>query len=360
MKKSLIYMVSIIFSIVLCSHVNAKVTGLCSNCHTMHNSQGGAEMATYGPSSGVNPCLTLGDCIGCHAYDSGSGTDNVENIGGSLVPQVWHNAATDLAAGNFKYISTDVGANDNKGHNVSAINEEGTGTMFPPPGEENTTEITAVNFSCAGKYGCHGDREVIDETTSVKGAHHAGVSGLCNTADTVANSYRFLKGVMGYENMDATYKYQNHDSQYHNEYYGVANRGSEGTLSSPGSNSISGLCAECHGNFHGTDSGDIGTASPWLRHPTDIVLPATVGTEYTAYTSYSIVAPVARPSGSSALATINSATNSIVTPGADIIMCLSCHGAHATNYYKLMRWDYASTTLATALSGCAVCHTSKN
>ncbi|MCJ7615472.1 MAG: hypothetical protein MUO43_02930, partial [Desulfobacterales bacterium] len=68
MKRSLIFILSIIFSIVLCSHVNAKVTGLCSNCHTMHNSQGGAPMADYGPSSGVNPCLTLGDCIGCHAY----------------------------------------------------------------------------------------------------------------------------------------------------------------------------------------------------------------------------------------------------------------------------------------------------
>jgi predicted CXXCH cytochrome family protein len=347
MQRTLIFILSIIFSIVLCSQVNAKVTGLCSNCHTMHNSQGGADMATYGPSSGVNPnpCLTLGDCIGCHAYDSGSGTDNVENIGGSLVPQVWHNAGTDLAAGNFRYIA---GADDNKGHNVAAIDIEGTLTSGPP-GDEHSSGIT-TDLTCAGAKGCHGDRTVTDETISVKGAHHAGVSGLCNTADTVANSYRFLKEVKGYENMDATYRYQNFNSQYHNEYYGVSNRGSEGTLSSPGSNSMSGLCAECHGNFHGTGSGDIGTASPWLRHPTDIVL--TNSGEYTNYTSYSIVAPVARTS----LGTINTGgTNNVVTPGTDVVMCLSCHGAHATNYYKLMRWDNQAGN-----SGCAVCHTSKN
>ena len=351
MKRSLIFILSIIFSVVLCSHVNAKVTGMCANCHTMHNSQGGADMATYGPSTGENPnpCLTLGDCIGCHAYNSGSGA-NVEDISGSMVPQVWH-IGTDLAAGNFKYIASN--ADDTKGHNVAAIDVEGTITSGPP-GDENSSGIT-TDLTCAGVKGCHGDRTATDETASVKGSHHSGVSGLCDTADTVANSYRFLKGVKGYENMHVTYKYQNHDSQYHNEYYGVSNRGAEGTLTVPGSNSMSGFCAECHGNFHGTGSGDIGTASPWLRHPTDIVL--TNSGEYTNYTTYSIVAPVARTS----LGTINTGgTNNIVTPGTDVVMCLSCHGAHATNFYKLMRWDYASSTLSTALAGCGVCHTTKN
>ena len=294
-----------------------------------------------------NPCLTLGDCVGCHAQNS-LGANIVDGV-----PQVLHNG-TDLAAGNFKYIASN--ADDTKGHNVVAIDAEGT-LISGPPGDENSTGITN-DLTCAGVKGCHGDRSVTDETSSVKGAHHAGVSGLCDTADTVANSYRFLKGVKGYENMDATYKYQNYSSQYHNEYYGASSRGTESGKTTPGGNTISGLCAECHGNFHGTGSGDIGTASPWLRHPTDIVL--TNSGEYTNYTTYSIVSPVARPSGSGALATINSATNITVTPGTDIIMCLSCHGAHATNFYKIMRWDYKSTTLATALAGCNVCHTSKN
>jgi cytochrome c553 len=61
-----------------------------------------------------------------------------------------------------------------------------------------------------------------------------------------------------------------------------------------------------------------------------------------------------------------SAVSDTVNPGGttdDIVMCLSCHGAHATNFYKLMRWDYNGDEggdLAEQLSGCIVCHTSKN
>ena len=351
MKKTLLAILFITL-IMAAPDLCHAITGVCSNCHTMHNSQGGAEMATYGGGSGANPCLTRADCIGCHAYDT-SGNVNVKDIAGSLVPQVFHDAATDLAAGNFKYIASN--ADDTKGHNVAAIDAEGT--LTSPPGDENSTGIT-TDLTCAGTKGCHGDRSVTDETASVKGAHHAGASGLCGTADTVANSYRFLKGVKGYENMHATYKYQNYSSQYHNEYYGASSRGTESDKTTPGGNTISGLCAECHGNFHGTGSGDIGTASPWLRHPTDIVL--TNSGEYASYTTYSIVSPIARPSGAAALATINTSTNSTVTPGTDIIMCLSCHGAHATNFYKIMRWDYKGATFAIAMYGCGKCHTEKN
>ncbi|NOZ26181.1 MAG: cytochrome c3 family protein, partial [Nitrospirae bacterium] len=49
-----------------------------------------------------------------------------------------------------------------------------------------------------------------------------------------------------------------------------------------------------------------------------------------------------------------------VTAGTDRVICLSCHRAHGSPYFKMLRWDYRSTTLATALSGCNACHTSKN
>ena len=353
MKRSFIFILSIIFSIVLCSQVKAEVAGNCVNCHTMHNSQGGADMADYGPSSGVNPCLTRGTCIGCHAYNSG-GSDNVVSIGGSQVPQVWHNG-TDLAAGNFRYIATD--ADDRKGHNVADIDAEGTASMFPPPGDQHTTGITQSGdtaLACAGKYGCHGDRSVTDETTSVKGAHHADdttIDGL-----STGTSYRFLKGVLGLEN--PTTAWQNVSSNDHNEYKGINGAGTPGSGTSPANNTISGLCEECHGYYHGTSTTtneeEAGSSLPWLRHPTDYSLPSTG--EYTNYTTYSVVAPVAR-------VTVPGTPSGTVTPTGtdnDIVMCLSCHGAHATNFYKLMRWDYKNATLATAIAGCKVCHTSKN
>jgi len=297
--------------------------------------------------------LLLYSCMGCHSNVSDgstiiNNTPIVYNSGGPTTP---------LAGGNFFYIASA----DNNGHNVKALGN--ADSLGSPPGDENTTNITttgnyaSTDLTCAGLYGCHGDRETSGDLAAIKGAHHSGVSGVCDGSD-LANSYRFLNGVKGHENMDATYKYQNYDSQYHNEYYGASGTGTQGDASTPGGDTISGFCAECHGDFHqGTDvTAQYPVKSPWLRHPTDIVL--TNSGEYTAYTTYSIVAPIAR---STVYGTINTADpNAVVTPGTDIIMCLSCHGAHATPNYKLMRWDYANSLLSTALAGCAVCHTTKN
>jgi len=349
--KRLSFSIILIFLVTAVSDMpQAKVTGVCSNCHTMHNSQGGVAMADYGGTSGENPCLTRGDCIGCHAYNT-SGSVNVVDIGGSLVPQVWHNAATDLAAGNFKYIAP--ADDDDTGHNVAAIDQEGNTSMFAPPGDQHTSGITQTGgtvLTCAGQYGCHGDRTETSQIAAVKGAHHTNDSTI--DGNSVGTSYRFLKGVLGLENTETSWR--NVDATDHNEYKGATSPGTS-SLTSPASNTMSGFCAECHGYYHGSGTDETGgSASPWMRHPTDFSLPSTG--EYTAYTTYSVVAPVAR-------VTISSTPSGTIDPTGtddDILMCLSCHGAHATNNYKLMRWDYKSTTLATALSGCNVCHTSKN
>ncbi|RLD97852.1 MAG: hypothetical protein DRI91_04390, partial [Aquificota bacterium] len=58
----------VVFLLFLTGISMAKVTGVCSNCHTMHNSQGGSVMAFDG--SGPYRALTRGDCIGCHGNTS--------------------------------------------------------------------------------------------------------------------------------------------------------------------------------------------------------------------------------------------------------------------------------------------------
>jgi hypothetical protein len=339
--------------------LQAKVTGVCSSCHTMHNSQNGQAMATYGGTTEAQGCLLRGTCLGCHGQNS-SGTQNKIPLGN--VPQVLlSTSATALAGGNFKYLDID----DNRGHNViDTGNQEDNGSMFPPPGDENTTGILKSNFTCAGKFGCHGNRTVEDKLLSLKGAHHADDSvlkfgGIDESVQggSTGLSYRFLKGVKGGE--DSEWQ-ANSTASVHNEYKGARDRGAESTVSSPGGNTINGFCAECHGNFHGPSGGDIAyqNASPWLRHPTDIVIPNTgeyaqYNTPNTGTSQYSLTAPLARqniPNSSSGSVTLNS----------DVIMCLSCHRAHASPYFKIMRWDYKSSTLSEALSGCNVCHTSKN
>jgi len=212
-----------------------------------------------------------------------------------------------------------------------------------------------VLVPCAGTYGCHGDRTISDETRAVFGGHHRNITiDDTSLADEVYNSYRFLLGIKGAEDNDWEFTVSSND---HNGYRGESVYGSI--------NTISYFCGECHGNYHahinlgGTDQ--VGDSTPWLRHPTDFAFSGVqdgkyATSEYAQYNTpntniYSPLAPVAESSPS---------TNNQTVSSASIVMCLSCHRAHASPYFKLMRWDYKSTNLSTALEGCNVCHTSKN
>jgi len=78
---------------------------------------------------------------------------------------------------------------------------------------------------------------------------------------------------------------------------------------------------------------NLAAVSPFIRHPTDVSLPATG--EYTAYKGCKLSAPVAR-------LTVPDGASSSVAPGSDAVMCLSCHVAHASNYPDMLRWDYST------------------
>lgn len=341
------------------SSLEAKVTGVCSNCHTMHNSQNGQAVVAEGPQRCL---LARADCLGCHSSTIGSTWK--DSVNGA--PIVLNTAeptygAAGLAGGNFYYVST---VADNTGHNViDTDNQEDTAAMFPPPGDQHTTGITYSNFTCSGAKGCHGDRTVEDKLLSLKGAHHTddgvlkfGSISLTGQGGSNGLSYRFLKGVKGGE--DSDWQDTVNATNDHNEYFGDTAMGTS-ILTSPANNTISGLCAECHGYFHGTLSSECSNVSPWLRHPTDTSLPS-IG-EYTAYTAYDTIVPVGRTSSWAGWTTGGGAPSGTVTPGGttdDIVICLSCHRAHASPYFKMMRWDYKGWP-ASGTNGCSTCHTSK-
>ncbi len=349
--------------------LEAAVTGECNNCHTMHNSQGGQPMIYLAPGeTDISPKETLlrGTCLGCHGRGPANIVDNT--------PQILH-TGTDLAGGNFAYITgakSRIPATEDfnrVGHNVIDLGATYQDIVLTsPPGDQHVTGITNTNFTCSGAKGCHGDRAEEDKLLSLKGAHHTddtvlkfgtnfnedsqgGITGL---------SYRFLKGVKGGEDSDWQASVGCTD---HNEYKGETSMGSS-NLTYPVNNTISGLCAECHGYFHGTTPSETGSASPWFRHPTDIILPGEISKEYRSYNEgtgtdnpYSLDVPVARVN-------IPDAPSCFVNPGTDdaIAMCLSCHRAHASPYFKMMRWDYKGWPACrpTCIDGCNVCHTSKN
>lgn len=344
--KTICFLLLALCSLLFAMPLEAKVTGNCSNCHTMHNSQNGQAVVAAGPQGCL---LNKEGCLGCHSSTNAATWQDAV----SKAPIVFNtveptfNTPKGLAGGNFYYVS---GTTDDKGHNVSASNPDGALINTPPGGTALTAQIT-----CAGKNGCHGDRSTETESLkAIKGAHHTddtvlkfGSISESGQGGSPGLSYRFLKGVKGGEAADWEYA---PTTTNHNEY--------KGATSFTDTSTISYLCGQCHGKFH--SSADVGSASPWFRHPTDISLPASG--EYTAYTTYNLTAPVARTSAWAGW-TGGGTPSGTVTPSGttdDIIMCLSCHRAHASPYFKMMRWDYKSTTLSTAISGCNVCHTSKN
>ena len=358
--KRLSFSIILILLIIAASDApQAKVTGECVNCHTMHNSQAGASMLfTADLDSAPNPALTRGDCVGCHAQNPSGDSNTVTGI-----PQVRH-GGSDLAAGNFNYVVGGTAAADAKGHNVYGITADDDGILdSTPPGYWSDYDPAGFSDSnrlvCAGQNGCHGNRNQSDQFAAISGGHHGDDSCLKfgtnldtdSQGTTVATSYRFLYNIKGAEDSN----WQETSQTDHNEYYGSVYASRSGLTYDDNVDTISELCAECHGTYH--YSTGIGTVTPWLRHPTDIVLPDSG--EYGEYNTptgiYSLIAPIARPVISDEATT----ANATVTPGnidADgaIVMCLSCHRAHASNFYKLMRWDNKANN-----SGCVVCHTSK-
>ncbi|WP_158508712.1 hypothetical protein [Thermosulfidibacter takaii] len=353
------------------------ITGMCSNCHTMHNSQNGQPM-NYDGSSAPNPMLLRGDCAGCHAQ--GKSQRIVDNV-----PQVLHSDAVDLAGGNFAYITGlktggDGGYGDAYGHNVvtlPGINQDSVLGSIGAPGPFDGWHPEQIfknkGLHCSGELGCHGVRASgVSEMMGIKGAHHSNVGGSVNGSG-IGGSYRFLVNVKGYEVDD----WQNTSSDHHNEYYGLSSPVYELSCSSTSCHqgpeincksgypvapdgTISQFCGTCHPLFHsatGTASSPSSPSSPWLRHPSDYALPNSG--EYANYNNgtntYSVVAPVART-------TVPAVISSSVTPGSDAVMCLSCHYAHAGPYPDMLRWDYSKCSAGTDNSdcGCFVCHTSKD
>ncbi len=354
---------------------DAKIIGPCVNCHTMHNSQNGTAMIAYlAPGeTDTNPkeLLLRGTCLGCHGRNT---ANNIDPVTGA--PQVLHTGATDLAGGNFGYItgakSRITATQNSAGHNVIDLgNSFNETTLAVPPGHHGAN-LTNTNFTCAGNHGCHGIRDMNASSglRALKGAHHQNVDGKCETdISQIYGSYRFLWYVKGFENV-GTYKWENKDSNNHNEYFGAitpmsfvctdCHHGSSGpgvNLIWSSKNTISGFCATCHENFHVLSAGAPlgwgigGGTSPFIRHPTDIVLKGSG--EYASYTTYSVEAPVARTA-------VPSSASNTVTPGTDVVMCLSCHSAHATPYADMLRWDYTTMVAGGGGSGgCFTCHTQK-
>lgn len=352
-----------VFLTVFSTPAAAKVTGVCSNCHTMHNSQGGSDMQT-GYDSGSEAQATLlraNGCLGCHASSTSSTT---YALNGCIVPVVYYAGGsaptTYLAGGNFWWVKAGKGGDNTKGHNVF-LNEADDLSVAPG------TYISSCGANC-----CHNTLAGVVSGTLSELNDHQGCDGchlnVMHHADDHANFvgglvtsagqgwYRFLSahtftgnyGAEGYEDGDWQASSGTND---HNEYLGKVQSGGWGFSGGCLGNTTTAFCTGCHGVFHGEQQ----SGGNWIRHPSDAVIPNSG--EYVAYTTYNPQAPVARPS-----LTDWTGPSSTVTPGEDMVMCLSCHRPHGSPYPDMLRWDYTDMVAGGESNGngCFVCHTNKD
>ena len=339
------------------SNSSAKVTGVCSNCHTMHNSQGGSDMDTgYGADEApYGTLLRANGCLGCHASENPAEWKN--SLGAPIVYSTTGEPSNPLAGGNYYWVKNTGNA---YGHNpVGLVPAE---SMAPPggPGHQFQVRCAGGGGPGAGSGGCHGNRFLENDAT-MKGFHHQNDVGALTTANTVANSFRGIFGVKGYEDPDWEQVPANH-----NLYSGATSPSSSTCTGSchgyafgwpagspPEYDTISGFCAACHGQFHqlddayGASFGGTQSNGQWIRHPSDILLPETG--EYGGYPTYSVEAPVGYTDVS------------VPTRATAVVTCLSCHRAHGSPYPDMLRWDYDDMVAGGGGSGgCFICHTEKN
>jgi len=359
MRKAIIISLIALLSVILANElVDARVKGKCKDCHIMHDSYGGKEM-TLGDRTGPFPVLTEGGCLGCHGQNP-SGTESIITMGKARIPQILHHMENgDLAGGNFYYVADGYNPDYSKGHNIVGVSRQEDPPMNVPPafipnvvipGGRGPADWPEQNqLTCAGTWGCHGDRTIADPFKAIYGAHHTDDSEI--DGSTVGKSYRFLYGITGKEHRDWEYQAT---LDNHNGYKGDMTHSSMDTISY--------LCGECHAKFHPNPnlggSREVGLVynSLWLRHPSDIsfgtVHGGFAGSEYQGYVQYSLEAPLAfmRPTGSETDVDQNA-----------VVMCLSCHRAHASPYRDILRWDYDKVIAGSSPSGtsCLTCHTRK-
>ena len=363
------YAIIVVTVILICIPLRlfAKVTGACANCHIMHNSQNGSNVNADGPRLNLlrtpdSGTASVDVCVGCHSSETAETVIN-------NIPIVYNisEPSSPLAGGNFYWVAN---SGDAYGHNVRGISEQ-DGTLNVAPGstfiqagcgESCHKSLTLPDYDNSGDYnnGCEGCHQSVQHHSD----HPEGIP-----VPSQAGWYRFLSsppghmeavgggGVFGIEDPDWEI---NATSSTHNIYFG----GDSSQATAPDYfESISAFCAGCHFEFHspgfprfGVDNG--GGGNPWLRHPTDVIIPDSgeFADGIVINTAYDPNVPVGKPD-------LMSFDPSLIEEG-DKVICISCHRAHGSDQPDMLRWDYntmsAGTSGSAAGTGCFKCHTDKD
>ncbi|PLY01278.1 MAG: hypothetical protein C0622_07575 [Desulfuromonas sp.] len=298
----------------------------CDGCHSMHNSPDNPVAAGATP----NDLLLKGSdasstCLNCHAgsggYHISSAIGNNVNQGGDFF-WVTSSAVHDVnVRGNI--ITFDP---DNKGHNVVAVDYGmlADGTNTNAPGSSGTIDVDT--FGCNSCHDPHGqvDGGTGNDTAAISGSGSYGAAAPVD--GSILGNYRLL-GDAGYGDITA-------DAPV------ARANGSSGTTVDYGSG-MSNWCLSCHDTYDDFN----------YMHPVNELVPLA----YNSYvasgdftgdvtTAYDALVPFERGE------TDGSALDNTSTAGVDgvddVVMCLSCHRAHASAFDNSLRWDNGEEFLA--------------
>lgn len=343
---------------------------VCYDCHTIHNSEDGAQVANNGSSGPyarlLNQATVTDVCLGCHAwpYANVFKAPAVMSLTGPLPSGKSH------PGGDFYYSMIDPkkGHNPGKSLGVQSPIMPSDPTLTVSPGGDFSTEDWDCN-SCHDPHNMFGAgvtawrklrREVNNivhtgnETASLgvetdggnKGPTAPGFEPILSNArgDIQGTAYRKIR--QDGNPLEGSYLYLAEGDTNKNVYRG----------------GFSSFCATCHGDFHGgagetrnVDNSRTRVNNSWVRHPTNITMNE-AGSKYgiATYTvqitnaqgtspnpkGYDWKYPLVQPDNDF---TVKSRVTSMNDPatalGGDRIMCLTCHKAHASQYENMTRWN---------------------
>jgi predicted CXXCH cytochrome family protein len=240
---------------------------ICSDCHTMHNSENGQPMRydlQDSPAPGLlRHATALSLCIFCHDGSNPRAPDVIDPV--AYVP--------DPAGG---YFSNTGGVASGTAHNLAMVSTE------VPPGGTDSMILTC--HTCHDTHGNANYRNL---------RPNPGGSG--NTVDvtvTVAQTVKPNGSNPAQVYIPSNLVFKSGMSQW---------------------------CNACHSNFHGKTSGEEGFQSPWFRHPQD----QTISTGRNVEVSYWRGSLPDR-------VPVQSPTDNVIPSDDDQVFCLSCHKAHGS------------------------------
>jgi hypothetical protein len=281
---------------------------VCSECHTVHNSEEGLPMRYDGVALPAGELLRAEDathlCLTCH---DGSRLDAPD-----VVAPVTYLA--DPAGGWFT--ENPLGQDNPNGHDLLSV------SPVLAPGSQDRMILTCV--SCHSPHGNANFRNLSAEPPGSGAGDSLEVVVAGGDAPSVAKSggqiFRYL------------------DSRRERGGSGPPPYDPGGLRYKSG---MSAWCNDCHGDFHGRTSGEEGTAAPWLRHPQEATISGSPGADFKHW-SGTLPARVR----------VETPTDDQIPSPDDRVFCLSCHKAHGSAHKSAL----IHTGNTSMLDTCQQCH----